>query len=182
MCRVGLHNLLLMGLLLIEMLVLACDANTLAFPMSLRWPTSYIIMIRQWTHFGPSSTMGCATRMSCGPVEFLVSGISANQNGHIGLRYECTDVSDELVLAHSSQKHLLNKPSHGPTSYTAIIRQLAHFGPSGIQWAAPRVCRVGLHNLLLTGFLLIEMLVLARDANTLAFPKSSRWPIAARSA
>ncbi len=26
------------------------------------------------------------------------------------------------------------------------------------------------------GFLLIEMLVLARDANTLVFPVSSRWP------
>src|SRR5712691_2926617 len=58
----GLHNLLLTGLLLIEMLVLARDANTLAFPMSSRWPTSCVIMIRQWTRFGPSGAQWAVLR------------------------------------------------------------------------------------------------------------------------
>jgi len=69
----------------------------------------------------------------------------------------------------------------GPLSCAPIVRQLARFGPSGTQWAALRVCCVGLHDLLLTGFLLIEILVLACNPNALAFPMSSRWLTAARS-
>ena len=60
-----------------------------------------------------------------------------------------------LASADNSQKNL----SHGPTSCVAIVRPSACSGPLGIQWAAQRVCQMGLHN---RGFL---------------SPKLSYWPI-----
>ena len=55
---------------------------------------------------------------------------------------KCTGVADELKLAHNSLKSL--KQNHGPTSYTAILRQWPCFGPSGAQRAASQESHVGL--------------------------------------
>ena len=48
----------------------------------------------------------------------------------VGSRYECTDLADELELAHRGLEALVRKPLHGPISCTIIFGQLAHIGPS----------------------------------------------------
>ncbi len=90
----------------------------------------------------------------------------------VGPLCECTDLVDELALAHGGLEALVRMPSHGPISCPVIFKQLARIGPSSTQLAAARDCRVGPHNLQLAGWLPR----LAHDVNALTLSMSSRWP------
>src|SRR5712691_9897006 len=90
----------------------------------------------------------------------------------VGSRYECTDLADELELAHRGLEALVPKPLYGPISCTVILGQLAHIGPSRTQRTAARDCRVGPHNLQLAEWLPR----LAHEANALTLLMSSSWP------
>jgi len=191
--RVGLHNLLLTGFLLIEILVLACDPNALAFPMSSRWPTAarsssphmgphHVLQWLDWARFGPSGEKWAVPReCRVGQYNFQPAGSLLIETIVLACDVNAPMFPMSPCWPTATRNLCLTSPHMGPLSCAPIVRQLARFGPSGTQWAAPRVRRVGLHNLLLTGFLPIEILGLACDPNTLAFPMSSRWPTAARS-
>src|SRR5712691_4825190 len=90
----------------------------------------------------------------------------------VGPRCECTDLADELKLAHRGLEALVPKPLHGPISCTVILGQLARIGPSSTQRTATQDCHMGPHNLQLVGWLPR----LAHSADALSLPTSWGWP------